>query len=343
MNLRRYIKQSLPFLPRHRQFGEALQWLNQKRPGLLQDSADFNWQSDFGIDPTTISHLSPARLKQILEILTYTEFDDTFNPDKIPDFYFTGDFAADDTIHNEVIRKLIIQGHDLMKTTRDPAHGLTHAVRVCRIARLLYDELRLTEPNLDWGIIATACVWHDVWRADHLGFLYSKDTVLRKLLRQIDILQDVVIYSIDKQDSIGSAMAFLKQSRWILAPSLSARIAIAILGEHRLKKLEERFYPGINLYKKIVLCADTIDLFTIGRWEEMHRKVIYWQQTDKTYIDRMIVLNALFNIKGAIKKIDLPLAVELRQISEQVMIHYGEQFYPNDAKLLKRVLANIKK
>ncbi|HBH45879.1 MAG: hypothetical protein A2445_01580 [Candidatus Jacksonbacteria bacterium RIFOXYC2_FULL_44_29] len=339
MDLKRYFKNSIPFFPHRRNYAEALKWLNLWRPKILSNSLKpQELKTQFGLEPIDIERLSPEFIQHALDILTYSEFDQTYNQEAIYDFFLQGDFAPGDNIQLPVIRKLIKEGLGLMQTSQDPAHGFTHAIRCGRLAKILYQALRPAHPRLDWGVLATAAIWHDIYRINHLGFLYSKNSLWRKALRKIDILQDLIIYSIHRQDSIGSSLFFLKQSRKRLPKQLRAQIAIAILGEHTFEFLEEKFYPGISVYKNIILNADVIDMVSTGRWEETHRNVILRHQTDRAFLKRMITLNALFNISRAKNKVTFPLAHQLYQLAQKTLYQHGMRYYPDDAKMMKELL-----
>ena len=335
MILKKYLQQSIPFLPRRRRFKQSLAWLNKIRPKILSSTNLSGVKQEFDLTDKQTKYFKKNELREILDIITYSEFDKTYDPETILDFYFAGDFAPNDSIHQPIIRKTIKKGLSLMQLSKDPAHGFTHVIRVARLAKLMYQNLKAKHPNLDWGIIATATAWHDIYRVDHLGFLYSKNTLFRKLLRQIDILQDIIIYSLNKQDSFGSVYIFLKQTRKKLPKHLRAQIAIAILGGHTLDSLKEKIYPGIKIFKKITEAADMIDIMTIGRWEEMHRKIRYRGQADTAFINRSIILNALFNIKHLLKYIRIRYARQIYKLTYQAAEKHGRKFYPDDAKLFK--------
>ena len=88
-----------------------------------------------------------------------------------------------DSIHIPELQKIIGEALAIMKQSRDPMHDQTHIVRAIRFAHILYKKLIPENKTLDWGIIVAALSWHDVYRVKNLGFLYNKNTPLRKALR----------------------------------------------------------------------------------------------------------------------------------------------------------------
>ncbi|MFH1712583.1 MAG: hypothetical protein ABH896_00125 [Candidatus Jacksonbacteria bacterium] len=343
MNLKIFLQKFFPYCYRQREYQKALLWLNRIRAKILSHAPIDAYLSDFGIDTQIKQIFSDEHLRIILDINTYTEFDKIFNQSTSEDFFFKGDFSNQDSINNPSVQKLIKKALTLIKESRDPAHGYSHTLRTVRWGKLLYEELKKNDPALDWGITAAAIAWHDIYRINHLGFLYNKNTKLRKILRRLFLIQDIIIYSIHKQDSIGSCLIFLKQSKNILPNDLRLKISIAILGEHKLEFLEEKVYPGIKTYKNIILCADSLDNISIGRWEESHRNVIARGLTDQAFLNRLTVLNILFNIPKIKAKLNIKLASKIFDLIGKTLLHHTIAFYPDDANFWRENAKKPKK
>ncbi|MEK9165556.1 MAG: HD domain-containing protein [Patescibacteria group bacterium] len=335
MNLKIFLQKFFPYCYRQRYYQKALLWLNQIRSKILSQTPINDYLSDFGIDKQIKQTFSEEQLRIILDINTYTEFDQTFSQTAPENFFFKGTFSDQDSINNQSVQKLIKKALFLVKGSRDPAHGYSHTLRAARWGKLLYEELKKNDPALDWGVAAAAIAWHDIYRINHLGFLYNKNTKFRKILRRFFLIQDISIYSIHKQDSIGSCLMFLKQSKDALPNDLRLKIGIAILGEHKLEFLEEKIYPGIKTYKNIVLCADSLDNVSIGRWEESHRNVIARGLTDQAFLNRLIVLNIMFNIPKIKAKLNINTACELFDLIGASLFHHTATFYPDDGNFWK--------
>lgn len=343
MNLKIFLQKFFPYCYRQRDYQKALIWLKQIRSKILSQTPIDAYLSDFGTDKQIKQKFSDEWLRLILDINTYTEFDETFSQSAAEDFFFKGNFSDQDSINNLSVQKLIKKALFLVKGSRDPAHGYSHTLRTVRWGKLLCEELKKNDPALDWGIVAAAIAWHDIYRINHLGFLYNKDTKFRKILRRFFLIQDIIIYSIHKQDSIGSCLMFLKQSKNALPNDLRLKIGIAILGEHRLEFLEEKVYPGIKTYKNIILCADSLDNVSIGRWEESHRNVIARGLTDQAFLNRLIVLNIMFNIPKIKTKLNIKLASEIFDLIGEALLHHTIIFYPDDGNFWRESAKKNKK
>ena len=243
-----------------------------------------------------------------------------------------------DSIHIPELQKIIGEALAIMKQSRDPMHDQTHIVRAIRFAHILYKKLIPENKTLDWGIIVAALSWHDVYRVKNLGFLYNKNTPLRKVLRKIPWLIDIDIYLVFKKDSIGSALSFLKESKRRIPKDLRRKIAIAILGEHSLSGFQESIFPGISLYKTIVFCADTLDLISISRacngWRSIQKKGLM----DMRWYNRLLVLNILSGLPRLEQHPSFAIALDLYQIIKQSTYEYVSRFFPTDAKLLSGLM-----
>jgi hypothetical protein len=332
MNPRYQLQKFLPSYPFRRNYNQALSWLSQIRNKILTDKYPKNYIGEFGLLQQSRKDFSDSALSQILDITTFSEFDKTYSRANIEDIFFANNLDSKDSINNPIIQKLIKKALESMQDSMDPAHGFTHILRTAHFGWLLYQDLKKQSPDLDWGIVATAIAWHDIYRINHVGFLYSKDNVFRKIWRNFFLIQDLIIYSIHKQDSVGSCLIFLKSSKKILPNDLRLKIAIAILGEHKLEFLEEKVYPGILTYKNIIFCADVLDLITIGRWEETHRNVITRGLADTKFLNRMIVLNILFNVPKVEKKLNIKAARKIYALIGPTLLNHLKEFYPDDAE-----------
>jgi len=336
--LRLYFKKALPYYPNQRQYKKALNWLKQARAKIKNNPKAREYYQGFGLKNKQIRLLSEKELHKLLDIITYSEFDKNYHKSQIENFFFQGSFNPDDSIYKPEIKNAIRFSLKLMKKSQDPAHGFSHIIRTARLSKIIYSWEKEKNPNLDWGIIATACAWHDVYRVKHLGFLYSKNTNWRKFLRTIALLQDIIIYSINTKDSFGSCFKFLRYSKKKIPNDLKLKIASAILGERRLEKLEKKIYPDTKLYKNIIICADTLDLITIGRWEEMHRNTIFKNKADKHLLNRLIILNMLFNIPNIRKKLKIKKAKQIYKIISSTILKHTQKFYPDDAKFMIKAI-----
>ena len=275
--------------------------------------------------------------REILEIATST-YENQEHISSVKELSELVKTNENDSIHIPELQKIIGEALAIMGKSRDPMHDQTHILRAIRFAHILYKKLLSENKTLDWGIIVAALSWHDVYRVKNLGFLYNKNTPLRKVLRKIPWLIDIDIYLVFKKDSIGSALSFLRESKGRIRKHLRRKIAIAILGEHSLSAFQESIFPGISLYKTIVFCADTLDLISLSRahngWRSIQKKGLM----DMRWYNRLLVLNILSGIPRLEQHPSFAIALDLYQIIKQSTYEYVSRFFPTDAKLLSGLM-----
>ena len=92
----------------------------------------------------------------------------------------------------------------------------------------------------------------------------------------------------------------------------------------------------MTTYKNIILWADSLDNISIGRWEEIHRNVIYHKLADVLFLNRLIILNAIFNAGTIKKKLSAnQLTRQMYQIIATASANYFSKFYPDDFSFFK--------
>lgn len=318
---------SLSYAPRDRAYEGAKEWMARREK--LFDSNELNVYCD-----------KETRERVVNIAVSSEEFSDA--RELVSELACLVPTKADDSIHLPELQKIIEEAIAYMKTSCDPFHEVAHIIRAIRFASLIYKKLLAENQTLDWGIIVAALAWHDVYRVKNRGFLYNKNTRLRKALRKIPWLIDIDIYLVFKKDSIGSALMFLKESKRRLpikqaglSKDLRRKIAIAILGEHTLNPLQESIYPGISLYKSIIFSADTLDLASIGRLHDGWRCVKERGLMDMRWYNRMLVLNILFGLPRVESHPSFSVARDFYQIIKQSTYAYVSRFFPTDAKFLR--------
>lgn len=318
----------LSYAPRDREYEAAKKWLPRaareiKANGLTRA------RELFGIGGDSANLLSPETMRNLLEIATATDG----NPPSVSELAALVPTRATDSIHLPELQRLIEETLALMKISRDPLHDTAHIVRTVRFASLICKKLLQEHETLDWGTIVAALSWHDVYRVKNLGFLYNKNTPLRRALRKIPWLIDIDIYTVFRKDSIGSAIWFLKTSKRRLPKHLRRKIAIAILGEHSLNAFQESFYPGISLYKNIVFSADTLDLASAARLHNGWQRVLEQGLMDIRWYNRLLVLNILFELSSIELHPSFAIARDFYSIIKRSTHAYVSRFFPTDAKL----------
>ncbi len=242
-----------------------------------------------------------------------------------------------DSIYLPELQTIIGEGIAHMQTSRDPMHDTSHVIRAIRFAAILVSRMKREQKEIDWGVIVASIAWHDVYRVKNRGYLYNKDTRLRKMLRKIPLIVDIDIYLVFKKDSIASALWFLKESKGRLPKNLRRKIAIAILGEHSLNAFQESIYPGISLYKTIVFSADTLDLASVARLHGGWLAVKERGVMDMLWYNRMLVLNLISGIQKIEFHPSFAIARDLYKSVIRVTYVYVSRFFPTDAKLLRRM------
>jgi hypothetical protein len=158
------------------------------------------------------------------------------------------------------------------------------------------------------------------------------------MLRSFRLLIDISIFYVYKRDSAGSCFLFLKKSRGYISKTLRRKIAISILGEHTLKNLQEKLYPGISLYKDIIFCADNLDLISLGRVCGAYQKTLAGHSVDLRWYNRLFVLNLLFNLAKMPHKPEFNIARKMYTVVETLTYNCARDLSPKDADVLKNSL-----
>lgn len=306
MNPLNHYLRSLSYAPRDRAYEEAKEWMAHREETSQKIVNIATSAGEFSDTASLVSELAAL-------VSTYTT----------------------DSIHLPELQKIIEEAIIYMGTSCDPFHDVAHIVRSIRFAAVLVSRLKHESLEIDWGIIVAALAWHDVYRVKNRGFLYNKNTRLRKALRKIPWLIDIDIYLVFKKDSIGSALMFLKESKRRLPQDLRRKISIAILGEHSLNALQESFYPGISLYKNIIFSADNLDCASVGRLHKGWRSVLEQGFMDMRWYNRMLVLNILFGLPRVLAHPSFEMARDLCYSVMRATDEYVSRFFPTDAKFLR--------
>jgi hypothetical protein len=328
----------LHYNPKDRIYQEGREWLHAMREELSEgDMGDV--APLFGLTETELSLFPFQELRYILETITYPPPNPHLTRKEIEELYFQGDFKGTDSIHHSSLQALICKGLARMEESWDPAHELSHIIRASRFAKVLYANLKNEHADLDWGTIAGAIVWHDISRTRNVGALYNKHTFLRRLLRNISLLQTLFIYFVWKHDAQNSCLEFLKESRSVLPATLRHRIAFAILADRVIPALQKYWRPNDALYQDIVLAADCLDQATIARGETMYELVAQPKKGDLLYINRLLILNLLFKIEQIPRYLRFDAAGRLYDIVKATSYCYLSKFYPTDARILAHAFA----
>ena len=317
----------LVYNPEDRNFEGAQKRINEMRQKIASASR-FELYSLWNIPFTLGANLPDNTLYNIMRIATDITVYNVATPPLIHSTIFDALSLKNDTLLTTNIGALIETALKKIQDSPDPLHDLSHTLRVM--------QFKPHYPFLDWGTLATALAWHDIYRVDHVGFLYNNHhpkLPFQKKLRKITALQDFIIAWYHGRDSIMSSLMFLKESKNKLPKKLRHTVAIAMLGEHTLDIFEKRTFEGIGLYKNIVYWADNYDCISIARWETGFHNSLKKNKTDIHLMNRYIVLNMLFGIQDIRKKITDPLARAIFDIILCMTVDHGKQFYPTDARL----------
>lgn len=332
-----FYKKYLRYNPQDRDLSGAVAWIQEIQKLTKHDGDCALLYERTGLQKLP-SPLSPAHLIELLNIITLMPQSNKLAQFDTHTIFFEGNFKDDDSIHNSAVRTLIFTGLNASEDSKDTVHDLSHVIRVTRLAKLFFNEMKKDYPALDWGTIATAITWHDISRSDHMGFFYDKSTPLRRKLRTLTPFLDAAIAWYNKHDALRSCVHFYKEAKANLPKDLHHRIAIAILGEHSFNALEERLYPGVVTYKNIVFWADTLDIITLARWFGAYYECLVNKKHDLRLLNRYLVLNALFNLPRMNKQFVHPVVKPFFDMVVAVSLNAFRKFVPTDAELLEQAL-----
>ena len=312
--------------PKDRDYKGALEFLNSNIRLLRKNKTD-EVLRNFNISDSHKKHFSNKDITELLSTMIISGFDSNWKKTRnIDNHLFKGNFRKNDSINNPEVRSVIKKGLDLMKACKDPFHDVTHIIRCVRFARYLYDNEYY---DLDWGTIAAAVVWHDISRVTDLGFFHRNNL---KTLRHVPFLQDLNIIENNLTD-VGKSTLLMKNNLTDhgLDKEFIKKVASTISGSDNMKILKNFFGGTIkNRHRQIMYDVDTIDLFTLGRWESANRNVMYKKQGDKNSLNRELLLGFIFGIPNAYYKTYSNTTKAICKLSIAVNLGYGKMFYPTD-------------
>lgn len=309
--------------PRDRDYDGALKSLNHNLKLLEQNKAE-EVVKNLEIPHEVKNKFSSEHLKELLTTIIINGFENGWEKARNVDgCLFEGNFRASDTINNPRVKWAIKTGLNLMERSTDPLHEISHIVRCLRFARYIYDN---THNNLDWGIIATAIVWHDISRIDNLGFLYRNNL---QRMRHIPMLQDLNLAEVFFKDAYRSKVIMKKKfKRYGLDRKFIKRVGSAILGSDNRNMNSRNSIK--KKYQKFLYDVDMLDLFSIGRWESSNRRVVYKNICDRHFLNRALILSFTFIIPKAYKSAYLEITKNIAKLVASASLCHARKFYPTD-------------
>mgnify|MGYP003988508881 FL=1 len=223
-----------------------------------------------------------------------------------------------------------------MKASNDPAHDFSHIMRCLRFSEFMLNNTRL---ELDWGVLVTAIVWHDIARVDNQGILYQKRF---RWFRKTPVIRDLSLFGIYIRDAYESVLIVHKEfKKEKLDKKFIKSVSHAIYGSDN-KFLFYDKYAFKKKYQRFIADLDNLDMVTIARWEDLNRNVLDKKICDKHFLNRVALLNFIFNVRRVERKLNYNISKQLIQvIKESTLLHF-EEFYKTDLKFIIKALNKSK-
>jgi hypothetical protein len=320
--------------PRDRNYDGAIKRINECRK-LAENNEIKKFMDELKIPESIANDFSAEDLKKLILNITASEYSPGWSAEKSLDNSLFKGIDKKDSVNDAKVRTAISRGIEIMKASKDPIHDLAHIARTVNFARHLYDNLH---HNLDWGIIATAVIWHDASRANYLGVLYLYNF---KHLRKIPLLQDFNMSEVFFKDAFRSRLIMKKEFKKIgLDRKFIKTVGSAILGTDN-NHLGRKKITVTKLYQKFTCDADVLDLFTIGRWECLNRNVVYKGIGDKNFLNRAAILNFIFNIPKIADKVSFNLTKKIAKLVAETSLAHSKEFYPTDYQFAADALSKF--
>ena len=321
--------------PKDRNYSGAIRKINSVN-NLIKNNKTIEAAKKLGIKDSVQKTFNKRELKQILKIMLTTGFDNNKSISKKLDWIFKRKVKVNDSIKQPKVKAIILKGIKLMEKSNDPAHDLFHVIRCLRFAEFMLNQTSL---DFDWGVLVTAIVWHDVARVDNQGILYKKQFWW---FRKTPIIRDLSLVGVYFRDAYESVLIVHKEFKKMgFNKKFISLVSHSIYGSDN-KFLRYDKYSLKKKYQRFIADLDNLDLITIARWEDLNRNVIYKKICDKHFLNRVALLNFLFNINRIEKKLNNNIAKKIIPIIKEASLLHFKEFYKTDLKFVIKALNKTK-
>ena len=192
------------YAPKDRNYAGAMKKINAAH-SLIKTNKTLDAAKKLGIKERTQKIFNKKELNQILKIILATGFDNVVKTSKNFDWVFKRKVKSSDSIKQAKTKSIILKGIKKMKASNDPAHDFSHIMRCLRFSEFMLNNTRL---ELDWGVLVTAIVWHDIARVDNQGILYQKRF---RWFRKTPVIRDLSLFGIYIRDAYESVLIVHKE------------------------------------------------------------------------------------------------------------------------------------